>query len=84
MSLEENYYIKYKIVNRKDCCDDILCARRVSIYYRRQIFSFSSWPVMLNLNWWTFAFLIVNILALTLCIILIYLFTCLVRAQRPE
>ena len=39
---------------------------------------------MPNLNWWTFAFLIVNIIALTLCVLLIYLFTCLVKAQRPE
>ena len=44
----------------------------------------SSHKVMPSLNWWTFAFLVVNILALALCIILIYLFTCLVRAQRPE
>ena len=45
---------------------------------------FFSRRVMPNLNWWTFAFLIVNIIALTLCVLLIYLFTCLVKAQRPE
>ena len=40
--------------------------------------------VMPSLNWWTFAFLVVNILALALCVILIYLFACLIKAERPE
>ena len=40
--------------------------------------------VMPSLNLWTFAFLVINILALALCVILIYLFACLIKAERPE
>ena len=95
---KKKHYINFVnvcVCKSKIDSDDATLARKGAalLYYQRQImFSIQSQSqpepatckVMPSLNWWTFAFLVVNILALALCIILIYLFTCLVRAQRPE